>query len=77
MRQLDDEVIVILSIFGGFAILLVTLFGFEYLNSQNQRHVFQETYAKSMECRIAYKGREQPYIDNVCGKIPDIKDFVK
>lgn len=77
MRQLDDEAIVFISLFGGFAILLITVFGFDYLNSQNQRNLFQETYAKSMECRIAYKNREQPYIDNVCGTVPDIKDFVK
>ena len=77
MRKLDDETIIFIGVFGGFSILLVTLFGFEYLNSQNQRQVFQETYAKSMECRIAYKNREQPYIDNVCGKVPEIGDFVK
>jgi hypothetical protein len=76
MRELGDDVIVILCVFGGFSILLVAVFGIDYLNSQNQRHLFQETYDKSMECRIAYKDRDTRYIDNVCGTIPQIGDFV-
>jgi hypothetical protein len=76
MKLHEEWVAVVLS-FGGFSILLVTVFGVDYLNSQNQRHLFQETYSKSMECRIAYKDREQLNIDIVCGEVPDIKDFVK
>ena len=46
-------------------------------NDNQIRLMYQQVYQKSMECRIAYKDREQPYIDNVCGVVPDIKNFVK
>lgn len=75
--KLHEGFIAFLLFSGGFCILVLTVFGTDYLNSQNQRHLFQEIYSKSMECRIAYKDRDTRYIDNVCGAIPQIGDFVK
>jgi hypothetical protein len=43
-----------------------------------QNQVFQEAYAKNMECRMAYKtGHSASYIDDACGKIPEYKEFVR
>ena len=68
-------------IFGGIvlscvAVILVGL-GFDYLNAQQVRVMYQNTYAKSMECRVAYEGRDLRYIESVCGKIPQFGDYTK
>ena len=59
-----------------FTVMVSSVF-WGFYNEAQKQSLYKETYNKSIECRIAYKDREQPYIDNVCGKIPDIKDFVK
>ena len=74
--KLNDEALIALCIMVGFTLILATISGMFYTDMKKQS-LYQKTYDKSMECRIAYKDQEQPYIDNVCGTVPDIKDFVK
>jgi hypothetical protein len=76
MKQLNDEALIALCIMVGFALILATISGMFYTDMRKQS-LYKQTYNKAMECRIAYKDREQPYVDNVCGKVPNIKDFVK
>ena len=46
-------------------------------NDNQIRLMYQQVYQKSMECRIAYEGRDPRYIENVCGKIPQFEDYTK
>jgi hypothetical protein len=38
---------------------------------------YQQAYNKNMECRQTMKGNTYEYIDRVCGKVPEYRDFVK
>ena len=73
--RLSEDIQIAVCFMGGFSILLAVLFGFDYLKYQTQKNLFQQTYSKSIECRIAYKDRDVRYIENVCGKVPEIGDY--
>lgn len=73
--RMHEDYVVFLFIVGGFSILFAVAFGSDYLKYQTQKNLFRETYSKSIECRIAYKDRDVRYIENVCGKIPEIGDY--
>ena len=75
--RLNEEIVIVICIFGGFSILLAVAFGSDYLKYQTQKNLFQQTYSKAIECRVAYKDRDVRYIENVCGKIPEIRDYQK
>ena len=62
-------VIGILSLFGG-------VIGMNYWDAQQVRVMYQQAYAKNMECRIAYthtKGSD--FVNKVCGEIPKFEDY--
>ena len=61
----------ILLAFCGLAILAGTL----NYNSQQQRVTFQHTYNKNLECRQALKGQTMARVNDICGPVPQIKDF--
>ena len=44
-------------------------------NSQQQRVTFQHTYNKNLECRQALKGQTMARVNDICGPVPQIKDF--
>ena len=73
--KLNEEALIALCIMFGFTLILATISGMFYTDMRKQS-LYQKTYDKSMECRIAYKDRDTRYIDNVCGSIPHIGDFV-
>lgn len=43
---------------------------------QQQRVTFQQTYNKNLECRQALKGEIMTRVNEICGPVPQIKDFV-
>ena len=46
-------------------------------DTQQQRVLFQQTYNKNLECRQALKDQTAGRINEICGNVPVIKDFVK
>ena len=74
--KLNDEALIALCIMFGFVIFLSFLFGGFYVSMQKQS-LYKQTYTKSMECRIAFKGRSSNEMNEFCGEIPKLGDFVK
>jgi hypothetical protein len=46
-------------------------------SEQQQRTLFQQTYNKNLECRQALKNNTKSFVNEICGPIPVIGDFVK
>lgn len=44
---------------------------------QQQRVLFQQTYNKNLECRQALKDQTVGRVNEICGDVPVIGDFVK
>lgn len=44
-------------------------------DAQQQRVLFQQTYNKNLECRQALKGQTISRVNDICGAVPQIKDF--
>jgi hypothetical protein len=63
----------ILSVF--FVVLVAG--GIITYDSQQQRALFQQTYNKNLECRQALKNNTKSFVNEICGPIPVVGDFVK
>ncbi len=63
----------ILSVF--FVVLVAG--GIITYDSQQQRALFQQTYNKNLECRQALKNNTKNFVNEICGPIPVVGDFVK
>jgi hypothetical protein len=63
----------VLVFFCGLAILAGTL----TYDAQQQRVTFQQTYNKNLECRQELKGQTMVRVNEICGNVPVIGDFVK
>ena len=74
--KLNDEALIALCIVFGFTLILSYLYGGFYVSMQKQS-LYKQTYDKSMECRIAFKGRSSNEMNEFCGEIPKLEDFVK
>ena len=46
-------------------------------DAQQQRVLFQQTYNKNLECRQSLKGQTMVRVNEICGTVPVIGDFVK
>jgi hypothetical protein len=46
-------------------------------DAQQQRTLFQQTYNKNLECRQALKDQTVVRVNEICGDVPVIGDFVK
>jgi hypothetical protein len=46
-------------------------------DAQQQRVLFQQTYNKNLECRQALKDQTVGRVNEICGDVPVIGDFVK
>ena len=55
-------------------LILVSVLVYE---SNQKSMAYQQAYNKNMECRQTMKGNTYEYIDRVCGKVPEYRDFVK
>ena len=68
--------------FDWFAILiipisLIVIGGVLTYGEQQQRVLFQQTYNKNLECRQALKDQTVVRVNEICGEVPVIEDFVK
>ena len=46
-------------------------------DAQQQRTLFQQTYNKNLECRQSLKDQTVVRVNEICGTVPVIGDFVK
>jgi hypothetical protein len=73
MRFSEEGLIFLIAI----VVFPLLFFGGIGLFGLKQNEVFQQTYAKNMECRASLKGQPPSYADKICGKIPEYKEFVR
>ncbi len=73
--KLNDEALIALCIMVGFTLILATISGMFYTDMRKQS-LYKQTYDKSMECRIAFKGRSPSEVNSYCGEIPKLGDFL-
>ena len=59
-----------------FSIIIVAAGVITY-DAQQQRALFQQTYNKNLECRQALKDQTVGRVNEICGEVPVIGDFVK
>jgi hypothetical protein len=74
--KLNDEALIALCVMFGFTIILGLVFGY-YHTEMEKQSLYKQTYNKSMECRIAFKARSSNEMNEFCGEIPKLGDFVK
>ena len=73
MKNFDE---VTLVIFAFFFVIIVAAGAITY-EDQQQRVLFQQTYNKNLECRQALKDQTVVRVNEICGDVPVIGDFVK
>lgn len=74
--KLNDEALIALCIMFGFTLMLSLVYGYFHTEMEKQS-LYKQTYVKSMECRIAFKGRSPSEVNSYCGEIPKLGDFSK
>jgi hypothetical protein len=74
--KLNDDALIALAVVCGVIGFLTIIMGGFYMEMEQNR-LYQQTYNKSMECRIAFKSRSSTEMNEFCGKIPELGDFVK
>jgi hypothetical protein len=73
MRNFDGIDWAVLSVF----FIMIVAAGVITYDAQQQRALFQQTYNKNLECRQALKGQTVGRVNEICGAVPVIGDFVK
>ena len=73
MKNFDELDWIVLSV---FFIIIVAATSITY-SEQQQRALFQQTYNKNLECRQALKNNTKSFVNEICGEIPKIQEFVK
>ena len=58
-------------------IIVILIGGIITYGEQQQRVLFQQTYNKNLECRQALKDQTVGRVNEICGEVPVIGDFVK
>ena len=76
MKVDSRELFVAMCIMFGFTIIISLVFWYFHTETEKQS-LYKQTYVKSMECRIAFKGRSSNEMNEFCGAIPKLEDFVK
>ena len=79
MKQLNEiqpEALIALGLMSVFTVMISAMF-WSFSNEAQKQSLYKQTYAKSMECRIAFKGRSFNEMDKFCGEIPKLGDFSK
>ena len=61
----------------GIPILIIVAGSIITYDAQQQRVLFQQTYNKNLECRQALKDQTVVRVNEICGEVPVIGDFVK
>lgn len=72
MRNFDGIDWAVLSVF----FIMIVAGAIITYDAQQQRTLFQQTYNKNLECRQALKGQTVGRVNEICGTVPQIKDFV-
>jgi hypothetical protein len=70
----SEDFIGFVAVCVGLPLSLVLVLVYE---SNQKSMAYQQAYNKNMECRQTMKGNTYEYIDRVCGKVPEYRDFVK
>ena len=73
MKNFDELDWIVLSV---FFIIIVAATSITY-SEQQQRALFQQTYNKNLECRQALKDQTIVRVNEICGTVPVVGDFVK
>ncbi|MFZ9741506.1 MAG: hypothetical protein ACO3CQ_06400 [Candidatus Nanopelagicaceae bacterium] len=73
MKNFEEIDWVVLSVFFALSVACCTL----TYSAQQQRTLFQQTYNKNLECRQALNSQTVGRVDEICGAVPVIGDFVK
>jgi hypothetical protein len=73
MRNFDGIDWAVLSVF----FIMIVAAGVITYDAQQQRALFQQTYNKNLECRQALKDQTVGRVNEICGAVPVIGDFVK
>jgi len=71
MRNFDGIDWAVLSVF----FIMIVAAGVITYDAQQQRTLFQQTYNKNLECRQALKDQTVGRVNEICGDVPQIKDF--
>ena len=56
-------------------VTLLIIGGVITYDAQQQRVSFQQTYNRNLECRQALKDQTVGRVNDICGTVPQIKDF--
>ena len=73
MKNFDEVTWAVLSVF----FIIIVAAGVITYDAQQQRTLFQQTYNKNLECRQALKDQTVGRVNEFCGAVPVIGDFVK
>ena len=73
MKNFDGIDWAVLSVF----FIMIVAAGVITYDAQQQRTLFQQTYNKNLECRQALKDQTVGRVNEICGDVPVIGDFVK
>jgi hypothetical protein len=73
MKNFDEVTWAVLSVF----FIIIVAAGVITYDAQQQRALFQQTYNKNLECRQALKDQTVGRVNEICGDVPVIGDFVK
>jgi len=73
MKNFEEIDWAVLSVF----FIIIVAAGVITYDAQHQRALFQQTYNKNLECRQALKGQTVARVNDICGAVPVIGDFVK
>jgi len=73
MRNFEEIDWAVLSVF----FIIIVAAGVITYDAQQQRTLFQQTYNKNLECRQALKDQTVGRVNEICGDVPVIGDFVK
>ena len=73
MKNFDGIDWAVLSVF----FIMIVAAGVITYDAQQQRALFQQTYNKNLECRQALKDQTVGRVNDICGTVPVIGDFVK
>jgi hypothetical protein len=73
--RFSEETIVGIIIITGVMVLFAGAVALSSWDEQQICVMYQQVYQKSIECRIAYEGRDLRYIDSVCGEVPKWEDY--
>jgi hypothetical protein len=73
MKNFNEIDWALLSLF----FIVIVICGAVTYGEQQQRVLFQQTYNKNLECRQSLKDQTVVRVNEICGTVPVIGDFVK